>query len=380
MRLRFTLLALILIAGTVSAQTFRGGIRGTVTDATSAAVPGATVTATHVGTGLARTAVTDAAGNYFFSELPLGDWNVTASLTGFSTATVKGVRVEASSVRRVDFALRPGGGPRASTWWRGARSSTPPATRRAARSPANRPRSCPLNGRDFTKLLTLVPGSQSDPSGINDSPGSFGLFSVNGNRGRANNYLLDGTDMNDGYRNLPAINEGGVFGTPATILPVDAVEEFPIISGAEAEYGRNSGRDREHRHEVGHQRAPRQPLRVLPRRRARRAELLQRGAAAEERLPQQPVRRLARRPARQGQDLLLPGLRRAARDGRPADARARADPGELAAAIAANGGGREPRHRGAPGANPWPAPNQAPDAAGNNLVDDHELLEPTSTA
>lgn len=59
----------------------------------------------------------------------------------------------------------------------------------------------PLNGRDFVKLLTLVPGSTADPSGINDSPGSFGLFSINGNRGRANNYLLDGTDMNDGYRN-----------------------------------------------------------------------------------------------------------------------------------------------------------------------------------
>jgi len=52
--------------------------------------------------------------------------------------------------------------------------------------------------------------------------GSFGVFSVNGARGRSNNFLLDGTDMNDGYRNDPAINEAGVFGTPATILPIDA--------------------------------------------------------------------------------------------------------------------------------------------------------------
>ena len=44
-------------------------------------------------------------------------------------------------------------------------------------------------------------------------------ISVNGARGRSNNFLLDGTDMNDGYRNDPAINEGGVFSTPATILP-----------------------------------------------------------------------------------------------------------------------------------------------------------------
>src|SRR5260370_20857984 len=90
-------------------------------------------------------------------------------------------------------------------------------------------------------MLVLVPGSGGDPSGVADSPGSFGLFSINGNRGRSNNYLIDGTDMNDGYRNLPAINQGGVFGTPATILPMDAIQEMSIINSTEAEYGRSSG-------------------------------------------------------------------------------------------------------------------------------------------
>ena len=64
---------------------------------------------------------------------------------------------------------------------------------------------------------------------------------MNGSRGRANNFLLDGTDMNDGYRNDPAINEAGVFGDPATILPLDAVAELRVLSNYEAEYGRNSG-------------------------------------------------------------------------------------------------------------------------------------------
>ena len=64
---------------------------------------------------------------------------------------------------------------------------------------------------------------------------------MNGNRGRSNNFLLDGTDMNDGYRNDPAINEPGVFGDPATILPIDAVAELRVLSNYEAEYGRNSG-------------------------------------------------------------------------------------------------------------------------------------------
>src|SRR5438034_11573085 len=97
----------------------------------------------------------------------------------------------------------------------------------------------PINGRDFTKFLVLAPGVTGDPSGATDSPGSFGLFSANGNRGRANNYLLDGTDMNDGYRNLPAINEAGVFGTPATILPIEAISDAAIPCNFACEYGRN---------------------------------------------------------------------------------------------------------------------------------------------
>jgi hypothetical protein len=64
---------------------------------------------------------------------------------------------------------------------------------------------------------------------------------MNGSRGRSNNFLLDGTDMNDGFRNDPAINEAGVFGDPATILPIDAVAELRVLSNYEAEYGRNSG-------------------------------------------------------------------------------------------------------------------------------------------
>src|SRR5438132_6820624 len=98
-----------------------------------------------------------------------------------------------------------------------------------------------VNGRDYTKLLTMIPGANADPSAVNDSPQSFGVFSVNGNRGRSNNFLLDGTDMNDGYRNDPAINQGGVFGIPATLLPIDAIQEMAILNNTDAEFGRNSG-------------------------------------------------------------------------------------------------------------------------------------------
>ena len=103
-------LAAVFAFGTlVAAQTFRGGIQGTVTDQTDAALPSVVVTVTNVGTGLSRSLQTDATGNYFFSELPLGEYTVSASLQGFATQTTKGVHVESSASQRVNLQLKTGG-------------------------------------------------------------------------------------------------------------------------------------------------------------------------------------------------------------------------------------------------------------------------------
>jgi outer membrane receptor protein involved in Fe transport len=241
MRARQILAFLILTAGFLAAQTFRGGIQGTVSDTTGASVSGAKVTVTSSETGLVRSAETDTEGNYTFTELPLGSYDVTAYKEGFRTATIKGVQVGVTISQRTDFKLTPGEVKQtvevtADVPLVETTGNTIGGTIEAARA-----EELPVNGRDYLKLLTLVPGSNADPSSVNDAPGSFGIFSINGNRGRANNYLLDGTDMNDGYRNDPAINEAGVFGTPATILPVDALAEVGILSNMEPEYGRNSG-------------------------------------------------------------------------------------------------------------------------------------------
>src|SRR6478609_2592953 len=98
----------VLIASPASAQTFRGGIQGTVNDQSGAAVPGATVTVTSTGIGLRRTVQTDSSGSYFFSELPLGPYDVEAVLQGFATETRKSVDVAASASVRIDFELKPG--------------------------------------------------------------------------------------------------------------------------------------------------------------------------------------------------------------------------------------------------------------------------------
>src|SRR5213595_2662826 len=242
MRVRMVLAFVVLAAVSLMAQTFRGTILGTVTDPSGAVVTGAKVTAKNVNTGLERTTQTSADGSYSIPELPIGTYTVTVSQSGFQTSSTTNVAVDVAAERRVDVALKTGEAvtvvevsgetlPQVETT-----TDTLGTTFTAAQA-----KDLPLNGRDFQKLIFLTPGVSGSPDQITDSPGSFGIFSMNGARGRSNNFLLDGTDMNDGYRNDPAINEAGVFGTPATILPVDAVQELQIVSNFMPEFGRNAG-------------------------------------------------------------------------------------------------------------------------------------------
>jgi len=236
----FAFLACICVSGAV-AQTFRGSIQGSVTDSTGAAIPGAQVTVSSPSTGLSRTVVANDRGDYVASELPLGIYSITVAKEGFRTTTLTEIPVRVGSPARADAKLAAGTVEQvvqvnADVPLVETASNTTGGTIEAAEAAE-----LPINGRDYTKLLELVPGASSDPVGSTESAGSYGLFSLNGNRGRSNNYLLDGTDMNDGYRNLPSVNQAGVWGCPSTILPVDALAEIPVTGSSEAEFGRSSG-------------------------------------------------------------------------------------------------------------------------------------------
>src|SRR5947209_17134590 len=241
--LRNGLLALLFaLCGIVSAaQSFRGGISGAVTDSSGAALPGVEVVVTSPQTGLTRTVATDDAGNYAIPELPIGRYDISVKKQGFSGAEVKDVEVVVSVTTTQNVSLKTGQVSEVVEVTANVPLVETSTNTMGGTIEGQQAAELPVNGGDFIKLLTLVPGATGDPSNAADSPGSFGLFSANGARGRSNNYLLDGTDMNDGYRNLPAINEAGVFGTPAVVLPIEAIAEVPVISGAEAEYGRNAG-------------------------------------------------------------------------------------------------------------------------------------------
>ena len=237
-----TLLMAIALSIPANAQTFRGTILGTATDSSGAAISGATVTVKNTGTGLVRTVTTGDDGSFSVPELPIGTYSVTVEKSGFKIGAVNGISVEVSTARRADVVLQPGDVSQTVE----VSGDTLPQVESTSNTLGGIIESTvvtnlPVNGRDYQKLIFLVPGVTGSPDQITDSPGSYGVFSVNGARGRSNNFLLDGTDMNDGYRNDPAINEAGVFGTPATILPIEAIAELRVLSNFEPEYGRSAG-------------------------------------------------------------------------------------------------------------------------------------------
>ena len=237
----FVLLALCAPAAPTFAQSFRGSIRGTVTDPTGAAVPATKITATNLATGETREAATTDDGAYIFAELQAGEYDVTFEKQGFQRSTIR-TRVSTGSDTTVDFALRLTGTDVVDVQV----NDTAPLVESSNSTLSlvvdrTLVQELPLNGRDFGKLVALTPGVTVEGSGVAGTEKGFGQFNINGNRDRSNNYTLDGTDNNDPWFNNSALNQVGITGAPATLLPLDAIEEFNLQSNFTAEYGRNSG-------------------------------------------------------------------------------------------------------------------------------------------
>src|SRR5207248_2120556 len=93
----------------------------------------------------------------------------------------------------------------------------------------------PLSGRDFNSLLGVTPGVQRDPGG------GFLAVSISGARHTSNNYMIDGISNNDRYYGDSVLNQTGVVGVPATLVPMDAIAEFTVQQTPSAEFGVKGG-------------------------------------------------------------------------------------------------------------------------------------------
>ncbi len=214
-------------------QTFRGAINGTVVDPTGAVVPGAQVRIIATGTGSTQTAVTTSNGQFAFQDLPLGNYSVTVTAHGFQLVTVNNVAVTAGSIYTLPVRLSLG---REATTVEVSAQSVTLDTTSATQSdtiPDTALQNVPLNGRDFSQLIAVTPGYGGY------SVGGFG--SLNGTRANQMNWQIDGTDNNDLWHNIPAVNQGGVSGIAGIILPVDAIDQFSAQTQSNAEAGRNPG-------------------------------------------------------------------------------------------------------------------------------------------
>jgi carboxypeptidase family protein/TonB-dependent receptor-like protein len=228
------------MASSLNAQSYRGAIRGTVYDSSGGVIAGSTVTITSKTTGLTRSVTTEADGSYEITELPAGEYDVTAEAKNFKTVKWAAV-VEVGKDTPMDFKLSVGAVENVYE----VTAATPLVETAqdvlGGVVDEQLVTELPLNGRDFGKLVALVPGVIVEGSGVAGTEKGFGQFNINGNRDRSNNYTLDGTDNNDPWFNNSALNQVGITGAPATLLPIDAIQEFNLQSQFPAEYGRNSG-------------------------------------------------------------------------------------------------------------------------------------------
>ena len=209
-------------------QTFRGGITGTVHDATGAAVVSAAVKLVSPDTGLTREFVTSSAGEFVFQDLPLGKYDITVSEGGFDTVHVAGVVVDAGKIATVSVKLEVA---KMATTVEVAGEAVAIETASSAETSlidTNELLDIPLNGRDFTQLLKFNPGANANGS-------------LNGSRFNGVDWKIDGADNNDLWHNVNSVNQGGVSGIAGVVLPIDAIAEFSLQSGSNAEENRNTG-------------------------------------------------------------------------------------------------------------------------------------------
>jgi carboxypeptidase family protein/TonB-dependent receptor-like protein len=223
---------LVILCPFIGAQTFRGALAGSVNDATGAAVRACKIEAVNRATGRAQSAQTGAEGGFSLQELPPGSYIVTADCPGFARVANSRVDVAISVTTTLRFTAQPATQSFSMTV---AESIDPLETDTSARNVVvgpNQVQNQPLNGRDFLRLLRLAPGVVLQGT-------SF--YAVNGNRGRSNNFQIDGADNNDAWQNASAGNQGGVSAVPNTLVPIEAIDQFSLQSIGPAEQGRNSG-------------------------------------------------------------------------------------------------------------------------------------------
>ncbi len=227
-----------LAVSNLRAQVNTADLSGTALDTTGAVIADATIQATNVNTGIINSAVTDGAGRYSLQEMPVGTYNVSAQKTGFQKMVQTGIILTVGAHPVLDFTLKVGHADEV-VEVHGQASTVDTTTAAVGQLVSSTQMSnLPLNGRNFTDLLTLAPGVASVASGgggggtSSTAYGEQTNYSVSGSRPVGTAYMLDDLDVRD------ALDHGTGVGVIGTSLGMEAIQEFSILTNTySAEFG-----------------------------------------------------------------------------------------------------------------------------------------------
>ena len=223
-----------LLCACLAAQEINATLTGSVSDPTGAVVPGASVLVHNNETNTdVRTVTTDASGNYTVTNLPAGNYTVTVKSSGFKAYTSSNVVLHVAEKRNLPVQLQPG---QITETVNVTETTVPVQTSTAAQMgtiTGTQVRELELNNRNFEQLVTLQPGVVSSlPDVVGFGLANTSTISVNGARTSANNWTVDGADINDSGSNTTLLN----------VPSVDAIQEFTLgRSNYDAQYGRSGG-------------------------------------------------------------------------------------------------------------------------------------------
>jgi hypothetical protein len=224
-------------------QTITGSINGNVTDQSGAVVANATVIVKNVATGVETQSVTNAAGDYNVRFLQIGQYKVTVQDAGFADQTIGPITLEVDQIAKVNVHLAVSG----ATQQISVSADLQPIldtdnSRVATTFTATTIENIPLNGRNFSAVTQFLPGSintqpqqMSGVNAIERDTNQGGQVSVNGNRGQANNYRLDGIEINETINNTIGYNPSPEAIGNLTVITSNADAEFGNVNGGDVE-------------------------------------------------------------------------------------------------------------------------------------------------
>ena len=227
--------AALLLSVPLFSQSNYGRILGSVHDQSGGAVVGATVTITDVQRGIPRSLTTDEVGEYVAPNLLPSTYKVRVEVKGFKTFERQNILLEVGKDARIDIELQPGATSETITVTEQAPMLDTTSATVGGTLSNQTINDLPLNGRNFENLLALRPGTMVYPGG-----GPW-TQSTNGIRPEDVGYVVDGIPNDEAFMGLSVTNAAAVAGDAATLMPIDAIQEFNTQVNPKAEYGWKPG-------------------------------------------------------------------------------------------------------------------------------------------